>query len=194
MNILDSYIELIYGFEVTDPYVINQITRVIGYLEDNKYTDEQIMHHLLHYGPVISEVLFNGLTQCIPYLNGELVLEPKAPIWHPEKGTEVFEYYREPKCNFTMNDLLDIYYSKLKIPYELQDRKRDGGAFNHMLDKYKLGNISSLDYVITMIKLAEENEMRATSPFDIEKYNSEAFELLQETLSYKRPNIIWRNK
>ena len=55
MDILNNYIELIYGFEVKDPYVINQITRVIGYLKDNDYTDDEIMHYLLHNGPVIGE-------------------------------------------------------------------------------------------------------------------------------------------
>ena len=96
MDILNNYIELIYGFEVTDPYIINQITRVIGYLKDNNYTDDEIMHYLLHNGPVIGEALFNTLTDCIPYINNELSIESPAPVWHPEKGNVDHKYYREP--------------------------------------------------------------------------------------------------
>ena len=33
MDILHDYIELVYGFELTDSYTLNQITRVIGYLK-----------------------------------------------------------------------------------------------------------------------------------------------------------------
>ena len=93
-----------------------------------------------------------------------------------------------------MDDLLDLYYNKLKVPCELQDRKRDGGAFNHMLDKYRLSFVSSLDFIITMIKQAENDDMKATSPFDIEEYKQQAFEALQVIVAHKRPEIIWRSK
>ena len=194
MDILNDYIELVYGFELTDMYTINQITRVLGYLKDNRYNDEDIMHYLLRNGPVISDVLFNGLTKCVVYYNNELVIESKAPVWHPEKGTDTTAYYREPRCNFSINDLLDMYYSKLKIPYELQDRKRDTGAFNHMLNKYKFTNFTSLDYIVTLIKLAEENEMVVSEPFDINEYNTEAYNMLSTLAQYNKTNIVWRNK
>ena len=194
MDILNNYIELIYGFEVKDPYVINQITRVIGYLKDNDYTDDEIMHYLLHNGPVIGEALFNTLTKCVLYHNSELVIEPTAPIWHPEKGYEVMKYYREPRCRFTMDDLLDMFYTKIKVPYELQDRKRDSGAFRHLLEKYNFKYFTSLDFVITMIKLAEEYGVCSTSVFEIEKYADKALEMLTESVENNKLSIIWRDK
>ena len=194
MNILNNYIELIYGFEVTDSYVINQITRVIGYLKDNNYTDDEIMHYLLHNGPVIGEALFNTLTKCVLYHNSELVIEPTAPIWHPEKGYEAVKYYREPRCRFTMDDLLDMFYTKIKVPYELQDRKRDSGAFRHLLEKYNFKYFTSLDFVITMIKLAEELGVCSTSVFEIEKYADKALEMLTESVENNKLSIIWRDK
>ena len=194
MDILNNYIELIYGFEVKDPYVINQITRVIGYLKDNDYTDDEIMHYLLHNGPVIGEALFNTLTKCVLYLNSELVIEPTAPIWHPEKGYEAMKYYREPRCRFTMDDLLDMFYTKIKVPYELQDRKRDSGAFRHLLEKYNFKYFTSLDFVITMIKLAEEYGVCSTSVFEIEKYADKALEMLTESVENNKLSIIWRDK
>ena len=194
MDILNNYIELIYGFEVKDPYVINQITRVIGYLKDNDYTDDEIMHYLLHNGPVIGEALFNTLTKCVLYHNSELVIEPTAPIWHPEKGYEAVKYYREPRCRFTMDDLLDMFYTKIKVPYELQDRKRDSGAFRHLLEKYNFKYFTSLDFVITMIKLAEEYGICSTSVFEIEKYADKALEMLTESVENNKLSIIWRDK
>ena len=194
MDILNNYIELIYGFEVKDPYVIKQITRVIGYLKDNDYTDDEIMHYLLHNGPVIGEALFNTLTKCVLYHNSELVIEPTAPIWHPEKGYEAVKYYREPRCRFTMDDLLDMFYTKIKVPYELQDRKRDSGAFRHLLEKYNFKYFTSLDFVITMIKLAEEYGVCSTSVFEIEKYADKALEMLTESVENNKLSIIWRDK
>ena len=194
MDILNNYIELIYGFEVKDPYVINQITRVIGYLKDNDYTDNEIMHYLLHNGPVIGEALFNTLTKCVLYHNSELVIEPTAPIWHPEKGYEAVKYYREPRCRFTMDDLLDMFYTKIKVPHELQDRKRDSGAFRHLLEKYNFKYFTSLDFVITMIKLAEELGVCSTNVFEIEKYADKALEMLTESVENNKLSIIWRDK
>ena len=194
MDILNNYIELIYGFEVKDPYVINQITRVIGYLKDNNYTDDEIMHYLLHNGPVIGEALFTTLTKCVVYYNTELIIEPKAPIWHPERGYEAMKYYREPRCRFTMDDLLDMFYTKIKVPYELQDRKRDSGAFRHLLEKYNFKYFTSLDFVITMIKLAEEYGVCSTSVFEIEKYADKALEMLTESVENNKLSIIWRDK
>ena len=194
MDILNNYIELIYGFEVKDPYVINQITRVIGYLKDNDYTDDEIMHYLLHNGAVIGEALFNTLTKCVLYHNSELVIEPTAPIWHPEKGYEAMKYYREPRCRFTMDDLLDMFYTKIKVPHELQDRKRDSGAFRHLLEKYNFKYFTSLDFVITMIKLAEEYGVCSTSVFEIEKYADKALEMLTESVENNKLSIIWRDK
>ena len=194
MDILNNYIELIYGFEVKDPYVINQITRVIGYLKDNNYTDDEIMHYLLHNGPVIGEALFTTLTKCVVYYNTELIIEPKAPIWHPERGYEAMKYYREPRWRFTMDDLLDMFYTKIKVPYELQDRKRDSGAFRHLLEKYNFKYFTSLDFVITMIKLAEEYGVCSTSVFEIEKYADKALEMLTESVENNKLSIIWRDK
>ena len=63
-----------------------------------------------------------------------------------------------------------------------------------MLDKYRLSFVSSLDFIITMIKQAENDDMKATSPFDIEEYKQQAFEVLQVIVAHKRPEIIWRSK
>lgn len=193
MDILNTYIELIYGFELKDEYTLNNITKVIGYMKDNGYWEEEILYHLIHNGPEIDD-LFNSLTENTLYYNNELVIEPKAPIWHPEKQQESASYYREPRCRFSINDLLGLYYTKLNIPVELRDEKRDTGAFNHMLEKYKFNDFTSLDFIVTLIKLAEENEMTPSSPFSIEEYSREALDLLNRLVAQGVTRIVWRER
>lgn len=194
MNIYDSYVELVYGFELTDVYQINQIKRVINYLKDNGIPDENVMKYLLKNGPVFSDAMFTGLTINTVYYNNELVIESPAPIWHPEREGSTYEYYREPRCNFDMDNLIDLFYGKLKIPYELQDRKREAGAFNHMLNKYKFTYFTALDFIITMIKLAAESEERVVDVFSIEKFSNEAYNMLMTLVDYGKTVIVWRAK
>lgn len=194
MNIYDSYVELVYGFELTDVYQINQIKRVINYLKDNGIPDENVMKYLLKNGPVFSDAMFTGLTVNTIYYNNELVIESPAPIWHPERESSTYEYYREPRCNFDMDNLIDLFYGKLKIPYELQDRKRDAGAFNHLLNKYKFTYFTTLDFIITMIKLAAESEERFSTVFSIEKFSDEAYNMLMTLVDYGKTVIVWRAK
>ena len=104
------------------------------------------------------------------------------------------KYYREPRCRFTMDDLLDMFYTKIKVPHELQDRKRDSGAFRHLLEKYNFKYFTSLDFVITMIKLAEEFGVCSTNVFEIEKYADKALEMLTESVENNKLSIIWRDK
>ena len=63
-----------------------------------------------------------------------------------------------------------------------------------MLNKYKFTNFTSLDYIVTLIKLAEENEMVVSEPFDINEYNTEAYNMLSTLAQYNKTNIVWRNK
>lgn len=194
MNIYDSYVELVYGFELTDVYQINQIKRVINYLKDNGIPDENVMKYLLKNGPVFSDAMFTGLTVNTIYYNNELVIESPAPIWHPEREGSTYEYYREPRCNFDMDNLIDLFYGKLKIPYELQDRKRDAGAFKHLLNKYTFTYFTTLDFIITMIKLAAESEERFSTVFSIEKFSDEAYNMLMTLVDYGKTVIVWRAK
>lgn len=193
MDILNTYIELIYGFEITDVTILNKLTSVIGYMKDNGFTDEEIINHLIHKGPEIDE-LFTELTENTLYYNNELVIESPAPIWHPEKQSVVYNYYREPRCKFSMDNLLNMYYSKLNIPVELRDRKRDTGAFEHMLNKFKFKDFSALDYIMTLIKLAEQYEVVPNNPFKLEEYSQEAFEKLNILVSYDKTRMVWRDK
>ena len=195
MDIKNRYITIAYGYEVEDPIILNSITKVIGYLQDNGYTDKEILHYLVCTGPYISDKLFNGLTNCdTVYYNNELVIESDAPVWHPENGNMDRIYYREPRCSFYIEDLLNLFYNKLKVPVELRDEKRDIGALNHLLNKYKFKEYSTLDFIITLIKLAEEDELKTCNVFDIEQYANEAYEIFSYLINSKKTKMIWRVK
>ena len=194
-NLLEDYIQITYGYQIEDEKIINNITRVIGYLKDNGFTTEETMRYLINNGPEINETLFTELTQLnVTYYNSELVIESAAPMWHPEKGNTDEEYYREPKCKFSINDLLNMFYNKLRVPLELRDEKRDIGALNHILNKYKFNKYSTLDFVITLIKLAEEDELKTCNVFDIEQYANEAYELFSYLVNSNKTKMIWRIK
>ena len=87
-----------------------------------------------------------------------------------------------------------MFYTEIKVPHELQDRKRDGGAFRHLSEKYNFKYFTSLDFVITMIKLAEEFGVCSTNVFEIEKYADKALEMLTESVENNKLSIIWRDK
>lgn len=194
-KLLEDYLQIAYGYQVEDENILNKITKVIGYMKDNGFTDEEIIRYLINNGPEINETLFTGLTEPDTiYYNGELVIESMAPMWHPEKGNKVDSYYREPKCRFDIKDLLNLFYNKLKVPIELRDEKRDIGGLNHILNKYKFDKYTTLDFVITLIKLAEEDELKTCNVFDIEQYANEAYEIFSYLVNSKKTKMIWRLK
>lgn len=195
MDIKNRYITIAYGYEIDDPDVLNSITKIIGYLQDNEYTDNEILHYLICTGPYISDKLFNGLTNYeTVYYNNELVIESDAPVWHPENGNLDRTYYREPRCSFYIEDLLNLFYDKLKVPVELRDKKRDIGGLNHLLNKYKFSKFSTVDFIITLIKIAEDNELRTCNVFDIEQYADEAYDMFMYLVNSNRTRMIWRVK
>ena len=195
MNIKEAYIAIAYGYEIDNPDILNAITRTIGYMKDNGFTDKEILHYLIHTGPHISEDLFTGLTDFnTMYYNNELVIESDAPVWHPENGNIDRTYYREPRCKFDIEDLLNLFYNKLKVPVELRDNKRDIGGLNHLLNKYKFSKFSTVDFIITLIKIAEDNELRTCNVFDIEQYADEAYDMFMYLVNSNRTRMIWRVK
>ena len=195
MDIKNRYITIAYGYEIEDQNLLNSITRTIGYMKDNGYTDKEILHYLIRTGPYISDELFNGLTDYeTVYYNNELVIESDAPVWHPENGNLDRTYYREPRCRFDIEDLLNLFYNKLKVPVELRDKKRDIGGLNHLLNKYKFSKFSTVDFIITLIKIAEDNELRTCNVFDVEQYADEAYDMFMYLVNSNRTRMIWRVK
>lgn len=193
-NIYDKYVEIAYGYNIEDIELINKITATIGHYKDCKLDDKTILSLLLENGPKIINFENSLTNHDIFYFHNQLRINSKSPIWHPEKGTITFPYYLEMKSLYTLDDLLDYYYKTILIPIELRDRKRDTGAFSHMLNKYKFDKLNTLDIILTAIDLSKENKTKIVTPFDIETNISEAYEVLTSLLENNKQTIIWRDK
>lgn len=106
-------------------------------------------------------------------------------------------YFLEMKIRYTMQDLIAYFYSKLHIDLELKDDKRDAARLEALLKKYnRLSFIESLDFVLALIDYAAYAGTRIMNVFDIEKNESEVYELLKRKAaeaSFQGKNrIIWR--
>lgn len=99
----------------------------------------------------------------------------------PESGKMVrveFEFYLEMKKRFTMQELLDYWYKKMKIVPNEHMIKQDEGKFKYMLGNY------TIDELLFMIDVAvvqrKENQLRPLrNAFELEKYLEEARDFIQ---------------
>lgn len=185
----------------------NTTMATILHLQDNKYSDNEIFKILKSVGKSNITVLDlpielwkNSLTEKgVFYYNDILHIQSKAPVWNP-KTFEVksVPFFMEMKINFTMNDLLDYYYSECRVPIGLRDEKKDIGAFNHLLKKYNNLKAPSLDYILMLIKLMSKDiEVEfCADVFELNNYAKEAYlileQMVEESILYKQNNIIWR--
>ena len=51
-----------------------------------------------------------------------------------------------------------------------------------------------VDFIITLIKVAEDNELRTCNVFDIEQYADEAYDMFMYLVNSNRTRMIWRVK
>ena len=74
------------------------------------------------------------------------------------------------------------------------------GGLKHLLSKYNNLSAQSIDYIMLMMDLADEDVDREliTNVFDLEKYSKQAFmileDIVQEAQVNKSNRIIWRNE
>lgn len=124
----------------------------------------------------------NLVKQCTMYYHKELKLMNSLPVINHDidKGTMTsnkIEYYLEPVASYTMNDLLQYFYSKGMADTQEYNPKRMSGMFRHMIDKY------GLDKLLFMIEGAArmyESEHKTFSLSDFDSYSSTASQYLEE--------------
>ena len=94
------------------------------------------------------------------YYSDILHINSKLPSWNPKTFKEECpSFFLEMKIKFSMNDLLNYYYDKCRIPLALQDDKKNAGAFKHLIAKYEaFKNAPGLDYVIALINKGSEDK------------------------------------
>ena len=124
----------------------------------------------------------NLVKQCVMYYHKELKLMNSLPVINHDidKGTMTsnqVEYYLEPVASYTMNDLLQYFYSKGMADTQEYNAKRMTGIFKHMIEKY------GLDKLLFMIEGAArmyESEHKIFSLSDFDSYSSIASRYLEE--------------
>lgn len=168
------------------------VSRFCTYL-DNGYTYEQLHKAILE--AFHSKQLFpnyryekpnkqdgNLLKQGVMYYHKQLKLMNSLPVINHDidKGTmtsDKVEYYLEPVASYTIDDLLQYFYSKGMADIQEFNPKRMAGMFRHMIDKY------GLDKLLFMIEGAArmyESEHKVFSLTDFDSYSSTASQYLEE--------------
>ena len=184
------YIVLIEKEPLT-PYNQKELLSRLSQILDNGYTYQEVHREILK--SFHSNTLFpfhrfkkphdgNLLKQGTMYYHKELKLMNSLPtINHDiDKGTmtsEKVEYYLEPVASYTINDLLNYFYSKNMADVQEYNPKRMAGMFKHMIDKY------GLDKLLFMIEGAArmyESEHKTFTLTDFDSYSSTASQYLEE--------------
>lgn len=191
----------------------NRTLSTANYLKDNGFNNIEILNifknimkdkkNAVIYGEDLPEELWDNslLEKGKFYFSDILHIKSKPPSWNPVTFKEECEsFFLEMKINFTMDNLLEYYYDKCRVPQGLQDDKKNAGALNHLIKKYNaFNNVPGIDYVIALInKTANDIDKSFTSEvFEIEDYNKEVieeFEAIYNQATFEKTNvIIWRN-
>lgn len=149
------------------------------------------------------ELWENSLTEKDKFYYSEILhLKSKAPSWNPITfQEECEEFYLEMKIRFTIDDLLEYYYSKCRIEVEFRDDKKAKGALLYLIEKYNKLNIATgLDIVIGLINEASNDidNIMITDVFKIDEYLPIVIESLKaktnEAELLKANKIVWRKK
>lgn len=180
-----------------------------NYLKDNGYSNNEILKILISCnkdavkGDNLPEELWNDslIEKDRFYYSDILHIKSKPPSWNPKTFKEECpSFFLEMKIKFSMNDLLNYYYDKCRIPLALQDDKKNAGAFKHLIAKYEaFKNAPGLDYVIALINKASEDKEKEmfTEVFEIESYKESVirdFESITNESQLQGTNkVVWRN-
>lgn len=151
----------------------------------------------------LPDELWNGLVKRDKYYyHNTLHITSKPPIWNAETlKVESEPFFMEIKANYTIENLLNYYYKTCKIDITLRDEKRDSGAFDFLLNKFKLvenEGMETLDFILTLIDDVSSQDRIITNPLVLQDYAFDTLEHMRKLLSeakYNKVNIIkWRSE
>lgn len=122
---------------------------------------------------------------------------PKFSINSLAEGT--FSMALEMKIHYTLDDLINYFYSKFNIYEDLKNRTKDLGSIKYLLQKYEsLKFVQPVDFILTMIDLSYEETKAITNVLDITVAENNTYVKLKAlTDEYKYTNankIIWRQQ
>lgn len=210
-----DYAELYYSEVVgespgIETHEYRQTVNVFAYLKEANIPDADILR-FLDQAPAKMGLTFDDLPE---WLWEESLLEPNTFYYHrrlhiisPPPSYSVFRgrenrrpFSIEMVIRFSIEDLADYFYEKVKMPAELIDKKRDQGALNHLLNRYqKMKFVSSVDFVLSLIDYAAEKTKegyKIMDVFSVKSWEGDVHEKLskqeKEASVRKRNRIVWR--
>ena len=127
------------------------------------------------------------------YRHHELQIHSKPGGFDPATCTVIKRpYYLEMKCRYTINNLLDYYYTKLIVPPLFRDNKRDIGAMNHLLNSFKSPIISSVDFLLFVIDYVASNQYKLTNPLELKNWFQQTYEYLEQFVLSTKLELVNR--
>ena len=168
INLLCSYLDN--GYVYSDIY--NDILN--SFYSGNQFPHNKYQTRCMQDG--------NLIKQGIMYYHKELKIMNPLPVvnYDIDSGTMTSsktEYYLEEVASYTINDLLNYFYSKNMADVNEYNPKRMYGLFKHMINKY------GLDKVLFMIEGAArmyDAEHKVFTLNDFDSYSSIASRYLEE--------------
>ena len=127
------------------------------------------------------------------YRHHELQIHSKPGGFDPATCTIIKRpYYLEMRQRYTINDLLNYYYTKLIVPPLFRDEKRDIGAFNHLINSFKSPVINSVDFILFVIDYAASNGYKTNNPLDLKNWFQSTYEYLEQFVLSAKIELVNR--
>jgi hypothetical protein len=129
----------------------------------------------------------------IVFRHHELQIHSKPGGFDPATCTVIKRpYYLEMKVRYTMDNLLNYYYTKLIVPPLFRDEKRDIGAFNHLISSFKSPVINSVDFILFVIDFAASNDYKTNNPLDLKNWFQSTYEYLEQFVLNTKLELVNR--
>lgn len=164
-------------------------------LIDNGYTDKEAKNILIN-----SKLDIDNYEHADSIIDGdklyrhcELQIHSIPGGFDPETCTIIKRpYYLEMKSRYTMNNLLDYYYTKLVVPMLFRDEKRDIGAFKHLFSSFKSPLIDSVDFILFVIDYVSSYEYKVNNPLELKNWFQQTYEYLEQYVLSTKIEIVNR--
>lgn len=190
--------EICFGVEPTD-HTLSLIEIHYQRLIDNGFTELEARNIMLDNKLNVDDLIYEDsliiTTDDSIYYHNELQIHSKPGYYDPETGkVEKEPYYLEMRYRYTMDDLLEYYYSKLSVPVQFRNIKRDIGAFKHIINDYKFTNINTVDFILYIIDYAVANEIKIVNPLDLKNLAQQTYEYLESYIICYKPKVVYREE
>lgn len=193
MNLTDYYYENkfgVYPFETDEQQI--KTDKTIAYLFDIGYSEKEIISiidecqpdHCLSYNNLPDSLWNNSLLKKDVFYYHNLLQVRSRPAMLNMKTLEFNSnpFFIEMKISFTINDLLNYFYTTTNQELSFRDEKKDIGALNFLLKSYnRIDFIEPVDFILFLIDYAcKEKDCSTSSILQIDsEFKADVFELLK---------------